>query len=170
MCFVGCTKGLEEKITSLEAEKSTFQEKISTLETEKSTSQEKISTLETEKSKLTDANSNLNQKLELANKENKTLLDNLKQAENKLKESEIEVAKLQGKWEAIEQEKERAEKEAANKSSLIVQLGVRMQSGDTIPVKGTKVYLAKESFYSIVGRNMTYVDGGGRSKSDKIQG
>jgi hypothetical protein len=176
MCFVGCTKGLEEKISSLETEKSTFQEKISTLETEKS--------------KLTDVKSGLNQQLEVAKEENKTLQDqvqqltsqlaesknkfkqtdhSLKESQDKLKESELELAKLQGKWEALEQEKERAAKEVASKASLVVQLGVRMQSGDTLPVKGTKVYLAKESFYSIAGRNMTYVHGGGKTKTDRTQ-
>ena len=161
MCFVGCTKGLEEKISTLETEKSTFQEKISTLETEKS--------------KLTDVKSDLNQQLEVVKEENETLQDqvqqltsqlaesknkfkqtdqSLKQAQDKLKESEIELAKLQGKWEALEQEKERAAKQAASTARLECQFGIRMESGDSKPVSATKFFLTKRNYKAIVGSSI----------------
>ena len=161
MSVVGCTKGLEEKITSLETEKSTFQEKISTLEAEKS--------------KLSDVKSGLNKQLEVAKEENKTLQDqvqqltsqltesknkfkqadqSLKQAQGKLKESELELAKLQVKWEALEQEKERAAKQAASTARLECQFGIRMKSGDSKPVSATKFFLTKKNYKAIVGSSI----------------
>ena len=160
MLVISCSQGLEEKVSSLEAEKSKLAESSSELNSQLVKAKEENKTLKDQVQQLTSQLSEIKNRFQ-------GVEQSLEEAQDELRKSELEVAKLQGKWEAQEQEKQRAAKEAANKASLIVQLGVVMRSGDTTPVKSAKVYLTEESFHSIAGATAA-VTLYGKNAPDKV--